>query len=116
MLLGVGSGSTGISHDRLELLQRHLGLAASRSPSLQKKTVEQPKNAAGWLAYANKLQQDSKPDEAAAALTTYTTLKPKNEDALRQLAAIYLRRATDWQTIYTVAAGSATRRSRRARR
>ena len=53
------------------------------------------------MAYATKLQQDEKLDEAAAALTTYTTLKPKNEDALRQLAGIYLRRASDWQTIYT---------------
>ena len=68
---------------------------------MQKKTQDHPKDAAAWLAYANKLQQDSKLDEAAAALTTYTTLKPKNEDALRQLAAIYLRRASDWQTIYT---------------
>ena len=54
------------------------------------------------MAYATKLQQDGKLGEAAAALTTYTTLKPKNEDALRQLAAIYLRRASDWQTIYTL--------------
>jgi len=100
VLLGVGSGSTGIS----QIVQNFFSGSPSSGTSvsaLQKKTAEQPKNAAAWLAYANALQAKSKLDEAAAALTTYTTLKPRNEDALRQLAALYLRRATDWQTIYT---------------
>jgi tetratricopeptide (TPR) repeat protein len=100
VLLGVGSGSTGIS----TIVQNFFsGTSASGKSlsSLQKKTVSEPKNAAAWLAYANALQAKSKLDEAAAALTTYTTLKPKDENALRQLAAIYLRRASDWQTIYT---------------
>jgi len=99
VLLGVGSGSTGIS----TIVQNFFsGTSASGKSisSLQKQTVEHPKEAAVWLAYANKLQQKNKLDEAAAALTTYTTLKPKDEDALRQLAAIYLRRAADWQTVY----------------
>ena len=81
VFLGVGSGSTGISQIVSELLQRHLGSSKSLG-SLQKQTVEHPKSAAAWLAYANKLQQDSKWDDAAAALTTYTTLKPKDTDQL----------------------------------
>jgi len=100
VLLGVGSGSTGIS----TIVQNFFSGSSSSGKSLsalQKKTVDQPKNAAAWLAYANALQAKNKLDEAAAALTTYTTLKPGNEDALRQLAAIYLRRASDWQTIYS---------------
>jgi len=100
VLLGVGSGSTGIS----TIVQNFFsGTSASGKSlsSLQKKTAQEPKNAAAWLAYANALQAKSKLDEAAAALTTYTTLKPKDQDALRQLAAIYLHRASDWQTIYT---------------
>jgi tetratricopeptide (TPR) repeat protein len=100
VLLGVGSGSTGIS----TIVQNFFsGTSASGKSlsSLQKKTVEQPKNAAAWLAYANALQAKKQPDEAAAALTTYTTLRPKDADALRQLAAIYLSRASDWQTIYS---------------
>ncbi len=100
VFLGVGSGSTGIS----TIVQNFLsGTSASGSSlsSLQKKTVQQPKDAAAWLAYANKLQADKKLDEAAAALTTYTTLRPKDKDALNQLAGIYLQRATDWENLYT---------------
>jgi tetratricopeptide (TPR) repeat protein len=99
VLLGVGSGSTGIS----QIVQNFFsGTSATGSSlsSLQKKTVQHPKDAAAWLAYANKLQQDGKLDEAATALTTYSGLKPKDENTLRELAAIYLRRATDWQTVY----------------
>jgi hypothetical protein len=99
VLLGVGSGSTGISQIMQNIFNGTSASSKSLS-SLQNKTTAQPKNAAAWLAYANALQAKSKLDEAAAALTTYTTLKPKDEDALRQLAAIYLRRAADWQTIY----------------
>ena len=100
VFLGVGSGSTGIS----QIVQNFFsGTSASGSSlsSLQKKTVEHPKDAAAWLAYANKLQADKKLDNAATALKTYTTLKPKDADALSQLAGIYTQRATDWETLYT---------------
>jgi tetratricopeptide (TPR) repeat protein len=100
VLLGVGSGSTGIS----TIMQNIFSGTSASSKSLsglEKKTAAEPKNAAAWLAYANALQAKNKLDEAAAALTTYTTLKPKDENALRQLAAIYLRRASDWQTVYS---------------
>jgi hypothetical protein len=100
VFLGVGSGSTGIS----QIVQNFFsGSSASGSSesALKKKTVEHPKDAAAWLAYANKLQSDKKLDEAATALTTYTTLKPKNADALSQLAGIYTQRAQDWETLYS---------------
>ena len=99
VFLGVGSGSTGIS----QIVQNFFsGTSASGSSlsSLQKKTVEHPKDAAAWLAYANKLQADKQLDNAATALKTYTTLKPKSADALNQLAGIYSQRAQDWETLY----------------
>jgi cytochrome c-type biogenesis protein CcmH/NrfG len=100
VFLGVGSGSTGIS----QIVQNFFsGTSASGSSlsSLQKKTVEHPKEAAAWLAYANKLQADQKLDDAATALKTYTTLKPKDADALNQLAGIYTQRAQDWENLYS---------------
>ena len=99
VFLGVGSGSTGIS----EIVNSFFnGTSASSTSlsSLQKKTVSSPKDAAAWLAYANALQQHNELDDAASALTSYLALRPKDSDALRQLAAIYLRRASDWQTLY----------------
>ncbi len=99
VFLGVGSGSTGIS----QILENFFSGTSSSGKSvsaLQKQTVEHPKSAAAWLALANKLQQKNQLDNAAAALTTYTTLRPKDTDQLSILASIYLRRAQDWDTIY----------------
>jgi tetratricopeptide (TPR) repeat protein len=98
IFLGIGSGSTGIS----QIVQNFFsGSSAGGSSlsSLQKKTQDHPKDAAAWLAYANKLQQKNQPDNAATALTTYTQLRPKDTGALLQLAGIYLQRAYDWQTL-----------------
>jgi cytochrome c-type biogenesis protein CcmH/NrfG len=107
IFLGIGSGSTGIT----QIVQNFFnGSSAGGSSlsSLQKKTQEHPKDAAAWLAYANKLQQKSKPDEAAQALTTYTQLKPKDTGALLQLAGIYLQRASDWQTLLLASSSRTT--------
>jgi tetratricopeptide (TPR) repeat protein len=98
VFLGVGSGSTGIS----QVVQGLFSGSSAGGPSvssLQKKTQQHPKDAAAWLAYANKLQANQKLDDAATALTTYTKLKPKDSGALRQLASIYIQRAQDWENL-----------------
>jgi tetratricopeptide (TPR) repeat protein len=102
VIFGVGSGSTGIS-DVLQNFFNGSSSSGSSLSALQKKTVEQPKNAKAWRDLATKLEQDSKDDEAIAALTTYTTLKPSDQDALRELAGIYLRRAQAYNTLYSEA-------------
>jgi tetratricopeptide (TPR) repeat protein len=100
IFLGVGSGSTGISQIVSNFFSGSTSSGKSES-SLQKQTIEHPKSAAAWLAYAKKLEQDKKLDDAATALTTYTKLRPKDADQLRVLASIYLTRARDWNTIYS---------------
>ena len=100
VILGVGSGSTGIS----QVLQNFFNGSSSSGPSLsslQKKTTANPKDAAAWLAYANKLQQKGQLDTAATALSTYTQLKPKDQNALLQLGGIYLQSAQNWENLYT---------------
>ena len=99
VLLGVGSGSTGISDILSNFFSGSSATGASIS-ALQQQTTQHPKDAAAFLALANKLQADNQYDQAAAALTTYTTLRPKDQNALLQLAGIYLRRAQDWDTLY----------------
>jgi len=99
VFLGIGSGSTGIT-DILQNFFRGTSASGSSLSSLQKQTVEHPKDAKAWLAYANKLQQKNSLDDAAQALTSYTALRPKDQGALLQLAGIYLRRAQDWETLY----------------
>jgi tetratricopeptide (TPR) repeat protein len=100
VLLGVGSGSTGIS-DILSNFFSGSSSTGSSISALQKQTTQHPKDAAAFLALANKLQAANQDDAAAAALTTYTTLRPKDQNALLQLAGIYLRRAQDWNTLYS---------------
>jgi tetratricopeptide (TPR) repeat protein len=99
VIFGVGSGSTGIA-DVLQNFFNGTSSSGSSLSSLQKKTVEQPKNAKAWRDLATKLEQENKDDEAIAALTKYNALKPKDQDALRELAAIDLRRAQAYQTLY----------------
>jgi tetratricopeptide (TPR) repeat protein len=106
IFLGIGSGSTGIS----QIVQNFFSGSSSSGSSLsslQKKTQEHPKDAKAWMAYANKLQQKDQLDDAAQALETYAKLKPKDTGALLQLAGIYLRRAQDWQTLYSINAARA---------
>jgi len=100
VLLGVGSGSTGIS-DILSNFFSGSSATGSSLSALQQETTNHPKDAAAFLALANKLQAAKQDDAAAAALTTYTTLRPKDQNALLQLAGIYLRRFQDWSTLYS---------------
>ena len=104
VIFGVGSGSTGIA-DVLQNVFSGTSSSGSSLSALQKKTVEQPKNAQAWRNLATKLEQDGRDDEALTALTSYIGLKPKDQDALRELAAVDLRRAQAYQTLYLEAQG-----------
>lgn len=99
VLLGVGSGSTGISDVISNLLNGSTSSGSSLS-SLREATVKHPKNATDWLNYATKLEEDQQDQTAITALTHYTALRPKDQDALLELAGLYLTRANDWETLY----------------
>jgi Flp pilus assembly protein TadD len=103
VLFGVGSGSTGIS-DALGNFGNLFGGSSGSSSStskLEKRTREHPQDAQAWRELATALQtQEGKTDEAIAALTRFTELKPKNQDALEELGALYLRRAEDYRQQY----------------
>ncbi len=101
VLFGVGSGSTGITDAMQSLFTRSSG--GTSLSSLQKKVKEHPKSPAAWRALATKLEADQKIDRAATALQRYTTLKPKDEGAIQELAGLYIRRASDYYTLYGVA-------------
>ena len=102
VLFGVGSGSTGISQAMQSLFSRSSGGGSSLS-SLQKKATDHPKDATAWRNVATKLEQAQKTDQALSALETYTQLKPKDESALDELAALYTRRARDYNTAWSEA-------------
>jgi tetratricopeptide (TPR) repeat protein len=85
--VGTGVGGTSIGDVLRDIIGRQ-----STSGSLedaQKKAQENPKDADAQLAYANALQARGRTQEAIAALEAYTSLKPKDTDALRQLANLW---------------------------
>jgi tetratricopeptide (TPR) repeat protein len=91
VVFGVGSNVPGGVADILQ------GGSASGGPSVEDaraKTQENPGNATGWRELATALQADGRPDEAIAALERYTSLKPRDQDALRELAGLHLGKAS----------------------
>jgi cytochrome c-type biogenesis protein CcmH/NrfG len=101
VLLGVGSGSNGLS----DIFQSAFGSGSSSSGasigSLQKKVDKEPQNATAWRDLATAYEQKQRTEEAVSALQRYTALKPKDDTGFSELAAQYgiLSRnyATDYQ-------------------
>jgi len=101
VVFGVGSGSTGISSAMQNLFNSSSSGGASIS-SLQKKTAANPKNAKAWRDIATTYEQKKRPDDAISALVQYSTLKPKDANALQELAGLYLSRAQAYQGSYSL--------------
>jgi tetratricopeptide (TPR) repeat protein len=102
VLFGVGTGTGGIGDVFPDLFSR-----TSNGPSvssLQERVQERPKDAEAWHELSTALQQDSdRLDEAIAALTRYTELRPKDDSALQELGGLYLRRADEQAVVYQTA-------------
>jgi Flp pilus assembly protein TadD len=89
VLFGVGAGGTGVG----DLFR---GGGSSGSPSVssaQKKTEQNPKDVAAWRALSTALQTDGQTDQAIVAQNRVVVLAPKDADALRELAGLYLSQA-----------------------
>ena len=87
VLFGVGAGGTGVG----DILRG--GGAASGVPSIsssEKKTEEDPKNVQAWTDLSTALQADGQTDKAIDAQKRVVALTPKDSDALRALAGLYL--------------------------
>jgi tetratricopeptide (TPR) repeat protein len=85
--VGTGVGGTSIGDVLRDIIGQHN--ASGSLDDAQKKAQENPKDADAQLAYANALQARGRTQEAIAALEAYTSLQPKNTDALRQLANLW---------------------------
>lgn len=94
VFFGVGSGSSGLG----DLLNGGSvfggGGSTSRSSTpgirkAEKLVAANPKDPAAYRALATAYQTASKPDEAIEPLVKYTELRPKDSDALLELAALY---------------------------
>ena len=88
---GVGAGGTGIG----DILRNNGGSSGIPSVSeARKQTEERPQDAQAWRDLSTALQTDGQTQEAIDALATYSSLKPKDVDALREMAGLYLALST----------------------
>jgi len=90
VLFGVGAGGTGVG----DILRGGGGSSGPSVSSAQKKTEESPKDVEAWRALSTALQADGKTDEAIEAQRTVVALAPKDTNALRELASLYLAQAS----------------------
>jgi tetratricopeptide (TPR) repeat protein len=104
--VGTGVGGTSIGDVLRDIIGQHN--ASGSLEDAQKKAQENPKDADAQITYANALQARGRTQEAIAALEAYTSLQPKDTDALRQLANLWGSLATKAQTEQQQAAAQAT--------
>ena len=91
VLFGVGAGGTGVG----DLFRGNGG--ASGAPSVsnaQKKTEQNPQDVEAWRELSTALQTDGQTDKAIVAQKQVVVLIPKDADALRELAGLYLAQST----------------------
>jgi tetratricopeptide (TPR) repeat protein len=85
--VGTGVGGTSIGDVLRDIIGQQS--AAGSLDDARKEAEENPKDADAQLAYANALQARGRTQEAITALERYTSLQPKDTDALRQLANLW---------------------------
>ena len=91
---GVGAGGVGVG----DVFRDAAG--GSGVPSIsdsEQKVLDNPKDAQAFKDLATAYQAEGDIDEAVEAMTSYVALKPKDTDALRELAALYLQKASTAQ-------------------
>jgi tetratricopeptide (TPR) repeat protein len=106
VLLGVGSGSTGAADVLGNMFNFGSGGGTSIS-KLQDKVNKSPGDAKAWRDLATALEQKQRTQDAVNALERYTALRPKDQNALGELASQYSSLATTYATDYSNAQAQA---------
>jgi regulator of sirC expression with transglutaminase-like and TPR domain len=106
VLLGVGSGSTGISDVLGNMFSSSSGGGTSIS-KLQAKVDKNPANATAWRDLATAFEQKQRNQDAVNALERYTALRPKDQNAIAELASQYGTLANTYAADYTAASNAA---------
>jgi len=88
---GVGAGGVGFG----DIIRNAAGGSGTPSVSdAEKRVLDNPKDAQAFKDLSTAQQAAGNTDGAIEALQSYTQLRPKNTDALRELAALYLQQAS----------------------
>ena len=98
VFFGVGAGGSGIGDYISDLFNRQPSATGDVSLDDARKLVrDKPNDATAQLALANAAQADGETGTAIGALEKYTQLRPKDVDALQQLAGLYEIQASEAQ-------------------
>jgi Flp pilus assembly protein TadD len=106
VLLGVGSGSTGIG-DALQNAFNFGSNGGTSISSLKSKVAKNPKDATAWRDLATAYEQKQRTADAVTALEHLTKLKPKDTNTLAELASEYQSLAGTYSTDYSTAQAQA---------
>jgi tetratricopeptide (TPR) repeat protein len=96
VVFGVGANNSGTGIGDI-LRGGGDGTGAVSVSEAQKRVAKNPKDATAQRELATALETDGRNAEAIDALTAYTKLAPKDQDALRELAGLYLTRGNGFQ-------------------
>jgi cytochrome c-type biogenesis protein CcmH/NrfG len=105
VLLGVGSGSTGIGDALTSAF--NFGSGGTSLSKLEKKVQKHPQNANAWRDLATAYEQKQRTQDAVTALDRYAALRPKDASALDELASQYTTLAQTYATDYQSAQADA---------
>jgi cytochrome c-type biogenesis protein CcmH/NrfG len=99
LVFGVGFVAFGVGSDVQGGIADVLGVGSGGSdqPSIsdaRDKLAKNPNDAAALRELATALQTEGRPEEAIPPLESFTGLRPKNQEALRELAGLYLSKAS----------------------
>lgn len=98
VFFGVGAGGSGIGDYLADLFNRQPTATGDVSlDDAKARVAESPKDAEAQLTLANAAQAAGETGTAISALEAYLELRPRDADALQQLAGLYEIRASDAQ-------------------
>jgi cytochrome c-type biogenesis protein CcmH/NrfG len=100
VFLGIGSGSNGITDALQNAFNFGKSSGGTSISSLERKTQKNPLDASAWRDLATAYETKHRTNDAIVALAQFTGLRPKNGDALAELATQYGQQATQYATDY----------------
>lgn len=87
--VGTGVGGTSVGDIFQDILQQRGAKSSSSVDDAREKAQKNPRDAEAQLELATALQSEGRLKEAIVALERYTVLRPRDTDALQQLAVLW---------------------------
>lgn len=108
LIFGVGTGAgSGIGDYFADLLNRPISTQGPELEDAREAVEERPNDPEARLDLARAAQREAQIDESIAAYESYRAMRPRDEDALRSLAALYGQQIAQAQERAAIASSEA---------